>query len=242
MEFINYAHRGASAYVPENTMAAFARGIQMGANGIELDLQETRDGEIVIFHDDTIDKKSDGSGRIADHTLAELKAMDFGRWFGEPFAGTRIAEFGEFLSVYGHGPIHLAVELKVTGIAKKALSMIRRYRPGYENVRITSFLYEALGEVREADPLAKTGWLVGEADADTLARLREIGGTQVCPDAAKATEEAVRTAHEEGFEVRLWGVKDAVLMKKGVEIGADGMTVNFPDLLAAYLAEVRHGL
>lgn len=76
--FINYAHRGASAYAPENTMSSFKKAIQLGANGIELDLQQTKDGKIVIFHDKVIDKKSNGKGKIEDYTYQELYKLDFG--------------------------------------------------------------------------------------------------------------------------------------------------------------------
>ena len=77
--FVNYAHRGASEYAPENTMPSFELGLTMGANGIETDLQETKDGKIVMFHDNTIDDKSNGTGAIADYTYEELLKMDFGR-------------------------------------------------------------------------------------------------------------------------------------------------------------------
>ena len=79
--FVNYAHRGASAYAPENTISAFEKGIELGADGIELDLQKTKDGKIVIFHDSVIDNKSNGKGKISDYNYDELLKLDFGRWF-----------------------------------------------------------------------------------------------------------------------------------------------------------------
>ena len=79
--FVNYAHRGASAYAPENTMSSFKKAFQIGSNGIELDLQKTKDGKIVIFHDDEIDKKSNGTGRISDYTYKELLKYDIGSRF-----------------------------------------------------------------------------------------------------------------------------------------------------------------
>ena len=77
---INYAHRGASAYAPENTITAFSKGIELGATGIEVDLRKTKDGKIVIFHDEFIDKKSNGTGMIDDYTYQELSDLDFGEY------------------------------------------------------------------------------------------------------------------------------------------------------------------
>jgi len=90
MNFVNYAHRGASAYAPENTMSSFKKAFQLGSNGIELDLQKTKDGKIVIFHDKEIDKKSNGTGKISDYTYNELLEFDFGSWFGKEFKNEKI--------------------------------------------------------------------------------------------------------------------------------------------------------
>lgn len=94
--FINYAHRGASDYAPENTMSAFRKAIELKANGIELDLQKTKDGKIVIFHDDFIDKKSNGIGTISDYTYNELLKFDFGSWFDLKYKDEKIVLFEEF--------------------------------------------------------------------------------------------------------------------------------------------------
>ena len=91
-KFINYAHRGASAYAPENTMSAFRKAIELEANGIELDLQKAKDGKIVIFHDDFIDEKSNGIGTISDYTYNELLKFDFGSWFDLKYKDERINE------------------------------------------------------------------------------------------------------------------------------------------------------
>lgn len=94
--FINYAHRGASEYAPENTMSAFDMALQLGANGIELDLQRTRDGKIVIFHDNKIDNKSNKRGKISDYTYQELLDFDFGSWFSLKYKGEKIVLFQDF--------------------------------------------------------------------------------------------------------------------------------------------------
>ena len=111
--FINYAHRGASAYAPENTMIAFKKGIELGANGIELDLQKTKDDKIVIFHDEYIDKKSNGTGKIEDYTYKQLLDLDFGSWFDQQYKGEHIVLFEDFAKEFLNKNLTFAIELKV---------------------------------------------------------------------------------------------------------------------------------
>src|SRR5262245_46332535 len=89
-DFLVIAHRGASSYAPENTLAAFDLALQMGVRHIELDVHLSRDGHLVVIHDDTVDRTTNGSGPVVHYTLAELQALDAGSWFGAAFAGERI--------------------------------------------------------------------------------------------------------------------------------------------------------
>src|SRR3990172_7158952 len=86
---LNIAHRGASALAPENTMAAFEKAVELGADVIELDLHMSRDGELVVIHDDTLDRTTDGRGVVHELNLKDLKRLDAGRWVGKEFAGER---------------------------------------------------------------------------------------------------------------------------------------------------------
>ena len=105
------AHRGASSYAPENTLAAFDLALHMGCRHLELDVDFTRDGHIVVIHDETVDRTTNGTGPVGSHTLAELRALDAGSWFGPQFAGERIPMFAEVLERY-HGRAHLHTEIK----------------------------------------------------------------------------------------------------------------------------------
>ncbi len=87
---MNIAHRGASSYAPENTFAAYDMALAMGVDHIELDVHFTKDGHIVVIHDDTVDRTTDGSGHVVEHTLAELRSLDAGSWFAPQYAGERI--------------------------------------------------------------------------------------------------------------------------------------------------------
>src|SRR5262245_8426473 len=94
------AHRGASSYATENTLAAFDRALEMGVRHIELDVDFTSDGHIVVIHDDTVDRTTNGSGPVTSHTLAALRALDAGSWFGDKFSGEQIPTFHEVLERY----------------------------------------------------------------------------------------------------------------------------------------------
>jgi glycerophosphoryl diester phosphodiesterase len=233
--FLVIAHRGASSYAPENTLAAFDLALGMGVHQLELDVHFSRDGHIVVIHDETVDRTTNGSGLVADKTLAELRGLDAGSWFGDKFAAERIPTFGEVLERY-KGRVHLHTEIKgrMERLAQRTADLVRGYGMA-DQVTITSFRKTPLEEVRAYAPELPTGWLVTEVSDEVVARARALTLTQICPRANTVTPELVRRLHAEGFVVRAWGVADEALMRQVVEAGADGMTVNFPDKLLAYV-------
>ena len=229
--FVNYAHRGASAYAPENTMSSFKKAFQIGSNGIELDLQKTKDGKIVIFHDDEIDKKSNGTGRISDYTYKELLKFDFGSWFSKEFENEKIVLFENFMKEIADKKIILAIELKEEGIEKETLEIIKKYY-NKANVFITSFIYNALLNVRKLDKTIKIGWLIKEdINQKNILEFMKISGNQICPPADLVSENGIKLARKNNLGVRLWGVSNENIMLKVYNLDIDGMTVNFPDKL-----------
>lgn len=234
-DFIIYAHRGASAYAPENTKVAFEKAIELNANGIELDLQKTKDGKIVIFHDDYIDKKSNGTGKIEEHTYQELLELDFGIWFDNKYKNEKIVLFEDFARDYLDKDLTFAIELKVLGIEKETLEIINKYKV-HNNIYITSFLYEALENVRKIDPNIKLSWLIEDRiSKENIEKLLRINGTQICPRASLVSKEDIEIANNNGFGVRLWGIDNEEIMKKVYKLNIEGMTVNFPDKLIKLL-------
>lgn len=229
--FINYAHRGASAYAPENTLISFEKGLELGANGIELDLQKTKDGKIVIFHDDIIDNKSNGKGKISDYTYDELLKLDFGKWFDEKYTGEPIMLFEDFCKRFLNKDITFAIELKTEGIEKQTLDIINKYKT-HDNIYISSFKFEFLEKVRAIDSNIKVSWLiVEEINTENIQRLLKINGNQICPKAEYVTQSQISSAKEAGLGVRLWGVRNEEIMEKVYKLDIDGMTANFPDKL-----------
>ena len=229
------AHRGASSYAPENTLAAFDLALEMGARDIELDVDFTSDGHIVVIHDDTVDRTTNGSGPVTSHTLAALRGFDAGSWFGPQFAGERIPTFDEVLARYkGRAHIHTEIKGRSPSLSRRTADLIRRH--GMEGeVTITSFQKVRLEEMRAYAPEFPMGWLVREVSDPIIEQAHAMGVTQFCPRADLVTPELVRRLHAEGFVARAWGVTTEELMQQVVQAGADGMTVNFPDKLIAYL-------
>jgi glycerophosphoryl diester phosphodiesterase len=230
------AHRGASSYAPENTLAAFDLAIELGVRHVELDVELTRDGHVVVIHDDTVDRTTSGSGLVTDHTLTALRELDAGSWFGPRFAGARIPTFDEVLTRY-KGRVHLHTEIKgrSTDLSHRTADLVRQHDMA-DQVTVTSFQRARLEEIRAYAPELPTGWLVPEVNEVTIAHARDIGLDQMCPRASALTSELVSRLHAAGFVVRAWGVATEALMRHVVEAGADGMTINFPDTLMAYLS------
>lgn len=233
--FLVILHRGASAYAPENTLAAFDLAVQLGVHHIELDLQLTADGHVVVIHDDTVDRTTNATGAVDDFTLAALQELDAGSWFGAAFSGEKIPTFEEVLLRY-KGQLHIHAEIKgrSPSLAQRTADLIHLHDMA-EHVTITSFQQEALQQIHAYAPELQTGWLVDKADDAVINTAHALTVTQVCPKADTLTPETVKRLHDEGFVVRAWGVTNEELMRQVIESGADGMTVNFPDKLIAYL-------
>ena len=229
------AHRGASSYAPENTLSAFDLALRMGARHIEFDVQSTADGHIVVIHDDSVDRTTDGTGPVAGHTLAALRALDAGTRFGPAFKAERIPLLEEVLERY-RGRAHLHVELKGRSgdLTQCTVDLVRRHGMAGE-VTITSFQKTRLEETREYAPELPTGWLVRAMTDATIVEASELGLTQLCPRADLVTTDLVHRLHAAGFVARAWGIGTEELMQRVVDAGADGMTVNFPDKLIAFL-------
>ncbi|MBE6655495.1 MAG: hypothetical protein E7609_01325 [Ruminococcaceae bacterium] len=232
-KFVIYAHRGASEYYPENTLSSFAAGVDMGADGIETDVQISKDGILMIYHDDFMKAKTGFEGSICDYTYEELrKARVKNEKHGRIDC---LMTFEDFLKYFAWRDLTLAIELKVTGIGALVIDMLRKYN-ALEKSIITSFRYEALTECYDYDKGVRLGWLYKERKEDTLELLAAIGAYQACPMAGAITKEDIEAYKNAGLSCRAWGISDTEIMKYAVEIGVDsGMTVNFPDKLIEYM-------
>ena len=235
--FINYAHRGASNYCPENTMSAFFTALPMGANGIETDIQRTKDDRLVLFHDDTVDRVTDFTGALSDFTYEELYEMFI--YSPDRKSCDKIVLFEDFLRYFSFRDLNFAIELKQDFVEKETIELLEKYGVRDKTV-LTSFNPENLERARRLDNRYKIGYLVEDVNDEVIRRLRDMNGEQICPHSRQTTPNNVKTWHDMGFSVRAWGVADPETMKRVYDAGADGMTVNFPDLLTEYMKVKQH--
>ena len=230
---INYAHRGASEYAPENTLSSFYLGLLMGANGIETDVQMTRDGVAALFHDEKLERVTNARGVFSDYTLEELKSFNV---TGNATCGfyDKIITLEEFLNAFSKYDISFEIELKGEGVEEETLRLIRKFNC-LEKTTFTSFKFEYIKKIKELCPEARVGWLVYEGTDEEVEKLLSIGGEEIAPKAEYITEELMKKWRGAGLGVRAWGVTSVALMKKAFYLSVDGMTVNFPDRLTEYI-------
>lgn len=222
------AHRGASGYAPENTRAAFDRAVALGAQAIETDVQLTADGRLVLFHDGTVDRTSDGQGPLADYTLAELRRLDLGAWFAPEFAGERVLTPEEALDAYRDTPF--VFEIKDPRAARPLAALLTARR-ALDRAQVTSFSWPALLDARAENPALTLGFLTPTFERDIIERAARRGFAEVCPPVDRLTARRVAWAHERGLAVRAWRVERRDQVERLFETSVDGATCNWPDWL-----------
>ncbi|GAA2629156.1 glycerophosphodiester phosphodiesterase [Streptomyces axinellae] len=245
-------HRGASAYAPENTLAAVDKARQLGIEWVENDVQRTKDGELIVMHDTTLSRTTDVEQRfpdrapwkIADFTAKEIKSLDAGSWFGKEFEGERVPTLDEYLSRLNRNRQELLLELKspdlYPGIERQTLDTLSR--KGWLNrhhtknkLIIQSFDAKAVEKVHQDRPDVKTGFL-GTPKVSELKSYAKFAD-QINPAYGDVSKEYVDAAHDvrgphhRRLEVFTWTVNDAETAKKVAGAGVDGIISNKPDVV-----------
>lgn len=234
------AHRGANKHAPQNTLPAFLKAIELGADGVENDVHLTRDGELVICHNYTIDETSDGTGSISDYTLAELKQFDFGSYFSPAFAGTRIPTLHEFLEIAApFSVINVEIKSPESGekeIVRKTIDCVKEHKL-FDRLIISSFDPRLLVEAKEIDPATRTGFLyspdspvIEQVYDDPIAYAKSIKADALHPLIAYVDEEYLEDAHKAGLIVNPWTVNLEEAMRLCGAWGSDGIITDVPDV------------
>ncbi|MEX1062152.1 MAG: glycerophosphodiester phosphodiesterase family protein [Balneolaceae bacterium] len=238
--FIVIAHRGASFHTPENTMPAFKKAHELGADMIELDILLTRDLVPVVFHDARLNKKTDGTGFVRDHMLKDIKGLEAGSWFHPVFAGTRIPTLEEVLQ-WAAGKIALNIEIKketvggedATGAADSAVKLVREYR--MENhVIFSSFSYRVIERLKRFAPEIRCGLLYTRDFRGD----RNIGRflNKYLPDTfhchwRQLNRHLKQVLKERNIPLFVYTVNSEENMRRTIKAGADGIFTDKPDLL-----------
>jgi len=235
------AHRGFSGKAPENTLAAFQKAIEIGSDFIELDIRFSKDGHLVVFHDDTLQRTTNGKGKVAEFSLQELKRLDAGFWFGAAFSGEKIPTLREVLDL-ARGRISLNIELKkgdqgrytMTDLADRALEEVQR--GGMEQqVLFSSFDLSAAKRIREKNPAIPVAFITRSPWNSP----REAFGGELLLflNARKTTlnETNLARAHHQGIKIIVWTLDTEDEMEKFISMGVDGIVTDHPDRLIRIL-------
>lgn len=240
-----YAHRGASSAAPENTLVSDEVARRAGAEWIEDDVQPSRDGVPYVLHDDTVDRTTDGTGRIRDLTAAQLDALDAGSWFAPSYAGTRLPTLAAQLEDLRTRGGRLLLEIKGPHTREEVARIVREVRDHgmTDRVLVQSFEVDALRLTRELAPELPLALLRSTLDADPVATARDLRLAAYNPsdDALSARPGVVRELHAAGVAVNVWTVDRPDRWKALTAAGVDGIITNRPAELAGWRSGAAAG-
>lgn len=236
------AHRGFSGIAPENTLVAIQKGIDVGADMVEIDVGLTRDRHVVVLHDETLDRTTDGTGKLSDRDLDYVRGLDAGTWFSEAFEGEPVPTLDEVLDLV-RGKILLNVEIKGEavgdraegGIADRVLRAVRA-KGMLDQIVISSFEPKALAHARELDAEVVSASLYNRdlhAGMGPLEVMAEVGSNGFNLSKRQLTEEILATCHGAGKPVAVYTVNDEKTLGKLVAMGVDAIFTDHPDRLLA---------
>jgi glycerophosphoryl diester phosphodiesterase len=238
---IKIGHRGAAGYCPENTYASFDLALELGVDYIEIDIQMTKDGELVVIHDPTVNRTTNGKGRVKDLTLREIQNLDAGGWFHTKFSGEKVPSFSDFLDKYA-GKTGLLIEIKkpslYPGIEEKLASeLIKRGLTSDENksIIVQSFDQNSLIHFHQLLPSIPIGILVKRAAINGLSYKELLSyssyASYVNPKLTLVTKKLIQQIQRHGFKTMIWTAntkKDIHLLK---QYSVEGIISDYPDLV-----------
>lgn len=233
------AHRGASALAPENTIAAFTKAVELGVDMIELDVHATRDGHLVVIHDETVERTAKGglTGRVRDLTLDEIRSLDAGSWKGAQFAGEKVPTLEETLSRFA-GKTRFLIELKVSGVERQVVQVIEETGTVGDCI-LQSFDPEVVRVCRNLLPHVPTGLLYGDPRipdsrkraAYFVSEALKVNAPLIGVHYLAVDAEFLRHVRHTAIGHFVWTVDDPAEMRRLIEAGVDGIITNRPELL-----------
>ena len=232
-DFIKIAHRGSSGSYPENTRLAFEKAIEAGADMIEMDCRLSKDGHVVVIHDDRLDRTARAKGFVKGKTLKQLKKLDVGTWLKKSFKGERILTLEEILEIVS-GKVEINLEIKSVlrgplGIELKVLFIVSHF-DYLERTIFSSFDYQSLRRLRELAPDVRIGVLYGAGIKDNpFQAAREMNAYSLHIQREFATPHFLEEARELGLKSFVWTVNEAEEMEKFLSLGVDGIISDFPE-------------
>ena len=245
-DILNVSHRGASGYAPEHTLVSYDMGEKMHGDYIEIDLQMTKDGQLIAMHDEKVDRTTDGTGSVKDYTLDQIKQLDAGSWFNEKYPqyakpeyeGLKVPSLEEVFQKFGKNASYY-IETKspniYPGMEKELLRLVNEYKINKKKLLVQSFSPESLKIMHELDSSVKLVQLISYRSYATVtdAEIAEVKkyAMGVGPNHTYLNEEYIQKIVGSGLEIHPYTVNDKERMKQLIDWGVTGMFTNFPDLL-----------
>ncbi|QXJ26581.1 glycerophosphodiester phosphodiesterase [Actinomadura graeca] len=251
----NVAHRGASAYAPENTLAAFRLARAQRADAFEIDVQETKDHKLVVLHDSTLTRTTNvetvyparETSKVSGFTLAQIKRLDAGSWFASKYKGERVPTLGEVLTAMDGRGIGVLVEIKnpaaYPGIENRIATELKRHPswlrpdPRQRRLAVQSFDWTSVKRFHSALPAVPTA-LLGTPKVADLPKLAKYAD-QINPTYGSLTASYVKKVHAARMRLQTWTLDDRTRMRKAVGLGVDGIITNKPDILDDVLVATK---
>jgi glycerophosphoryl diester phosphodiesterase len=221
-DFMIIGHRGAAGYEPENTLRSFQKAIELGVDWIELDVRRTADGHIVVIHDDTVDRTTNGRGKVAEMTLAEIKRLDAGK-------GEHVPTLQEVIDL-AKGRVKMIIELKLEGLEADVLNAVDQ-NGLFEESLISSFHFYSLRRVKEISPGILTAAIASKLPIEFHRIHNSFLADSIFLRKDIVSRDLVDEAHRDGFLVCVWNVDDSAEVAKYADMDVDFISSNYPDRL-----------
>ena len=228
------AHRGASGVAPENTLAAFSRAADLGAKGVELDVNITSDGIAVVIHDETVERCSDGKGAVAEKTYSQIRELDAGKWFSDEFTGERIPTLKEAIDLIVKRGLFLNLEIKPSpGLDEQTAKVvsvdIEKYWPRDAQIIVSSFSQIAISAFHQALPHIPCGIISDNVPENWHQLLLQNDCVSFHMHYSAAKPDVVKDIKSAGYLVLAYTVDDPKIAKDLYAMGVDGIFTNFPE-------------
>ena len=231
------AHRGASGYAPENTLAAIKRAAALEASWVEFDVMLTADGEAILIHDIELDRTTNGKGPVNELSLADIAKLDAGSWFGPEFQGVRVPTFKNALQTCTELDLGINVEIKPSpgmevATARKTIELLNtHWMAGQQSPLVSSSTQQCLQVAREMRPDLNLGLIIDRWRPDWQEILTNCQCVSLHVDHHILEREQVEFVHKLGYYVFVFSVNETALAEKLYSWGVDGLFSDFPDLL-----------
>ena len=236
-----FAHRGASGYAPENTLSAIKKAIEMKADGIEIDIQLTKDGKIVVIHDWKVDRTTTGRGFVYELDFDYIRSLDAGQWYTKDFIGEVVPTLEEVLDILPNDMM-LNIEIKDTArkhsnIEEKMLEVLKKYPEKFDNIIVSSFHHDKIKRLQELEPKLKLA-LLTDSEFIEIEKYLSTNGLKSYsyhPEINLISKEDVEILHKNGVKVFVWTVNKEEDLAYLVKLGVDGVITNYPDIMKELL-------